>query len=123
MGAPLWGYGQAIGRLGAPPALSKGMTMKFSSYLRHDDGLVEQAAESHTRLPGGESRWNAGKDLTWQPLRPELVVEVAYDHMQGTRFRHTARFRNWRPDRDPASCTYAQLEVPATYSLDDIFES
>ena len=85
--------------------------------------LVEQAAESHTRLPGGESRWNAGKDLTWQPLRPELVVEVAYDHMQGTRFRHTARFRNWRPDRDPESCTYGQLEVPAAYSLDDIFES
>ena len=83
--------------------------------------LVEHASDSHTRLPGGESRWNAGKDLTWQPLRPELVVEVAYDHMQGTRFRHTARFRNWRPDRDPESCTYEQLEVPATYSLDDIF--
>ncbi len=83
--------------------------------------LVELAQHDGTRLPGGESRWNAGKDLSWQPLRPELVVEVAYDHMQGTRFRHTASFRNWRPDRDPASCTYEQLEVPVSYSLRDIF--
>lgn len=77
--------------------------------------------ESGVRRPGGESRWNAGKDLTWQPLRPELVVEVAYDHMQGTRFRHTARFRNWRPDRDADSCTYSQLEVPVRSSLSVIF--
>lgn len=85
--------------------------------------MPENAAAAGARLPGGESRWNAGKDLSWQPLRPELVVEVAYDHMQGTRFRHTARFRNWRPDRDPQSCTYEQLEVPVSYSLDDIFTS
>ncbi|MGH8824933.1 MAG: ATP-dependent DNA ligase, partial [Jiangellaceae bacterium] len=65
-------------------------------------------AEAHEadRLPGAVSRWNAKKDLSWEPLRPELVVEVAYDHMQGTRFRHTAQFRRWRTDRDPASCTY-----------------
>lgn len=83
--------------------------------------LAELAQQDGTRLPGGESRWNAGKDLSWQPLRPELVIEVAYDHMQGTRFRHTAGFRHWRPDRDPASCTYDQLEVPVSYSLADIF--
>jgi ATP-dependent DNA ligase len=66
------------------------------------------------------SRWNAGKDLSFVPLRPELVVEVRYDHMEGERFRHTAQFNRWRPDRDPASCTYAQLEQPITFSLGDI---
>ncbi|GJO01450.1 ATP-dependent DNA ligase [Mycobacterium marinum] len=66
------------------------------------------------------SRWNAGKDLSFVPLRPERVVEVRYDHMEGPRFRHTAQFNRWRPDRDPRSCTYAQLEQPLTFSLDDI---
>jgi ATP-dependent DNA ligase len=71
-----------------------------------------------TRIPGGEpSRWNAKKDMSWQPLRPELVVEVAYDHMEGPRFRHTAQFRRWRPDRDFRTCTYAQLERPVAYDL------
>ncbi|MGI8681689.1 MAG: ATP-dependent DNA ligase, partial [Mycobacteriales bacterium] len=71
-----------------------------------------------TRIPGGEpSRWNAKKDMSWQPLRPELVVEVAYDHMEGPRFRHTAQFRRWRPDRDPRTCTCAQLERPVAYDL------
>jgi ATP-dependent DNA ligase len=78
-------------------------------------------AAAGERLPGATSRWNAGKDLSWMPLRPELVVEVAYDHMEGTRFRHTAQFRRWRPDRDPATCTYAQLERPTTFALADIF--
>ena len=80
------------------------------------------SAEAHEagRLPGAVSRWNAGKDLSWEPLRPELVVEVAYDHMQGNRFRHTAQFRRWRPDRDPRSCTYAQLEEPVSYDLADV---
>lgn len=72
------------------------------------------------RLPGTQSRWNAGKDLSWQPLRPGLVVEVAYDHLEGSRFRHTAQFRRWRPDREPASCTYDQLEVPVRYDLADV---
>ena len=62
-------------------------------------------------MPGGQSRWSQGKDLSWEPLRPELVVEVAYDHMQGSRFRHTAQFRSWRTDKKPSDCTYAQLEV------------
>ena len=66
------------------------------------------------------SRWNAGKDLSFVPLRPERVVEVRYDHMEGQRFRHTAQFNRWRPDRDPRSCTYAQLEQPVTFSLGDI---
>jgi ATP-dependent DNA ligase len=73
------------------------------------------------RMPGAQSRWSGGKDLSWEPLRPELVVEVAYDHMQGTRFRHTAHFRRWRPDKPPRDCTYAQLEVVAPHELAAIF--
>jgi ATP-dependent DNA ligase len=82
-------------------------------------------AEAHAdgRLPGAVSRWNASKDLSWEPLRPELVVEVAYDHMQGTRFRHTAQFRRWRTDRDPTSCTYDQLEEPVNYDLSDVLQT
>jgi ATP-dependent DNA ligase len=72
------------------------------------------------RMPGAQSRWNSGKDLSWVPLRPERVLEVAYDHMQGDRFRHTARFRRWRPDRDPSSCTYAQLEEPVRFDLREV---
>jgi ATP-dependent DNA ligase len=72
------------------------------------------------RLPGAVSRWNANKDLSFIPLRPEQVVEVAYDHMEGDRFRHTAQFRRWRPDRAPSSCTYDQLERPVRYDLGEI---
>ncbi|WP_084957833.1 ATP-dependent DNA ligase [Thermoactinospora rubra] len=72
------------------------------------------------RMPGAVSRWNAKKDLSFIPLRPELVMEVAYDQMEGDRFRHTAHFRRWRPDRTPESCTYDQLERPVRYNLDDI---
>ena len=73
------------------------------------------------RLPGGQSRWSQGKDLSWEPLRPELVVEVAYDHMQGNRFRHIAQFRRWRPDKKPGDCTWAQLEVVPPHELSEIF--
>jgi ATP-dependent DNA ligase len=66
------------------------------------------------------SRWNAGKDLSFTPLRPERVVEVRYDHMEGTRFRHTAQFERWRPDRTPESCTFGQLDQPPSYELDNI---
>jgi ATP-dependent DNA ligase len=69
------------------------------------------------RRPGAQSRWSAGKDLSFTPLRVERVLEVGYDHMEGARFRHTAQFKRWRPDRDPASCTYAQLEEPVGYDL------
>ena len=72
------------------------------------------------RRYGGGSRWNAGKDLSFVPLRPERVVEVRYDHMEGARFRHTAQFNRWRPDRDPRSCTYEQLERPVLFRLGDI---
>jgi ATP-dependent DNA ligase len=78
-------------------------------------------APSDQRLPGMKSRWNRDKDLSWLPLRPELVVEVAYDHMQGSRFRHTAQFRRWRSDKRPRDCTYAQLEVVAPQELAQIF--
>jgi len=81
---------------------------------------AEASAHESGRLPGAVSRWNAKKDLSWVPLRPELVVEVAYDHMEGTRFRHTAQWRRWRPDRDPSSCTYVQLEVPVRYDLSEV---
>ena len=76
--------------------------------------------EGH-RMPGGQSRWSQGKDLSWEPLRPELVVEVAYEHMQGTRFRHMAQFRRWRTDKRPADCTFAQLEVVPPQELMAIF--
>lgn len=78
------------------------------------------ADTDNRRRPGGGSRWNAGKDLSFVPLRPERVVEVRYDHMEGERFRHTAHFNRWRPDREPRSCTYDQLERPLTFSVDDI---
>lgn len=78
---------------------------------------AEESAHAGARLPGAPSRWSGKKDLSWVALRPERVVEVAYDHMEGDRFRHTAQFRRWRPDRDPSSCTYAQLEEPVTYDL------
>jgi len=78
--------------------------------------------EMGTRTPRHSefSRWSQGKDLTFVPLRPERVVEVRYDHMEGSRFRHTAQFVRWRPDRDPRSCTYAQLEEPVGFDLGEI---
>ncbi len=82
-------------------------------------GVVAHGGE--TRVPGGESRWNRGKDLSWQPLRLELVAEVAYDHLQGTRFRHATHFKRWRPDKSPPACRYDQLEVSAPYELAAIF--
>ncbi|MCX5359419.1 ATP-dependent DNA ligase [Streptomyces sp. NBC_00124] len=81
----------------------------------------EEAAHESARLPGAPSRWSGKKDLSWVAIRPERVAEVAYDHMEnGVRFRHTARFRRWRPDREPESCTYAQLEEPVRYDLNEI---
>jgi ATP-dependent DNA ligase len=74
-----------------------------------------------TRRPGTASRWNADKDLSWQALRPELVCEVSYDHLQGNRFRHATSFRSWRPDREPRSCTYAQLDSAVPEELARVF--
>jgi len=84
------------------------------------EAWAEAEAHAAGRLPGAQSRWNPKKDLSWLPLRPELVVEVAYDHMEGTRFRHTAQFRRWRGDRDPRSCTYSQLEQPVRFDLAEV---
>ena len=87
-------------------------------------GWAEFATEGDDgvkRMPGGQSRWSQGKDLSWEPLRPELVVEVAYEHMQGDRFRHMAQFRRWRHDKKPSDCTYAQLEVVPPQELASIF--
>jgi ATP-dependent DNA ligase len=79
------------------------------------------ADASGQRLPGATSRWNRGKDLSWEPLRAERVVEVAYDHLQGDRFRHATTFKRWRPDKAPADCRYDQLEETAPYLLEQIF--
>lgn len=79
------------------------------------------AAEAGGRRPGSPSRWNAGKDLGWEPLRPELVCEVAYDHLQGDRFRHATTFRRWRPDRLPESCRYDQLDTAVPEVLAAVF--
>jgi ATP-dependent DNA ligase len=84
------------------------------------EAQVEDETPVHRR-PGAVSRWSQGKDLSWEPLRPELVVEVAYDHMQSDRFRHTAQFRRWRPDKRPSDCTFAQLEVVPPHELSLIF--
>jgi ATP-dependent DNA ligase len=84
-------------------------------------GDASTDAEAGHRMPGGQSRWSQGKDLSWEPLRPELVVEVAYEHMQGARFRHMAHFRRWRADKSPSACTYAQLEVVPPHELAAIF--
>jgi ATP-dependent DNA ligase len=85
-----------------------------------DWGKLTETEAARTPRSGETSRWNVGKDLSFVPLRPERVVEVRYEHMEGVRFRHTAQFSRWRPDRTPESCTYEQLEVPVTFDLDDI---
>jgi ATP-dependent DNA ligase len=74
-------------------------------------------------MPGAQSRWSAGKDLSWEPLRIERVCEVKYDHLQGDRFRHAATFLRWRPDKQPADCRYDQLEVTPAYELAKVFSS
>ena len=79
------------------------------------------ASGETTRMPGGQSRWSAGKDLSWEPLRIERVCEVKYDHMQGDRFRHAAVFLRWRSDRQPDDCRYDQLEVTTPYELENVF--
>jgi ATP-dependent DNA ligase len=75
------------------------------------------------RMPGAQSRWSAGKNLSWEPLRIERVAEVKYDHLQGDRFRHATTFLRWRPDKDPKDCRYDQLEVTRAYDLEKVFSS
>jgi ATP-dependent DNA ligase len=109
-------------------------TVKFRRELRELlEPLTEGAVDTHpwrdwaewqqqdvSRKPGATSRWNAGKDLSWVPLRPELVVEIKYDQLEGSRLRHTGHFLRWRPDREARSCTYDQLEVPVRYDLAEV---
>ena len=81
---------------------------------------AQAEATEHDRMPGAQSRWSAGKDLSWEPLRIERVCEVKYDHMQGDRFRHAATFLRWRADKSPSDCRYDQLEVTAAYELEKV---
>ena len=91
-----------------------------TTFDEHPWNWAHQEAGTRTPRAAEHSRWNATKDLSFTPLRPERVVEVRYDHMEGPRFRHTAQFVRWRPDRDPRSCTYEQLEEPVSFDLAEI---
>ena len=114
-----------------------GVTSSFTMAMRRDlavelEPLRRNALDDHPwrewaqwsgdqRMPGASSRWNRGKDLSWEPLRIERVCEVAYDHLQGDRFRHAANFLRWRPDKKPKDCRYDQLEVTKPYELENVF--
>jgi ATP-dependent DNA ligase len=116
--------------VGVTSSFTQEKRLDLAEFLRpyRNDALVNHPwagwggpEASEQRMPGGKSRWSGGKDLSWQPVRPELVVEVAYEHMQGTRFRHLAQFRRWRTDKPPEECTYGQLEVVPPQELMEIF--
>ncbi|MFI9363304.1 ATP-dependent DNA ligase [Kitasatospora sp. NPDC053057] len=118
---------QHVGVCAAFPMARRRELVEELAPLRMDDlsqhpwgAWAEESAHAEGRLPGAVSRWTGGKDLSWIALRPERVIEVAYDHMEGSRFRHTAQFRRWRPDRTPESCTYEQLEEPVSYDLREV---
>jgi len=104
---------------GIPPEQVVGSSIKTKYEIQDGKPVLMRLAEME--MPGGQSRWSAGKDLSWEPLRIERVCEVKYDHMQGTRFRHAAIFLRWRPDKRPAECTYEQLDVVAPYELAKVF--
>jgi ATP-dependent DNA ligase len=122
---PSAGQLASVGVIGAFPMAERRrlfteLQQLVTSFDDHPWNWAAHEAGERTRRKNETSRWNAGKDLSFVPLRPERVVEVRYDHMEGRRFRHTAQFSRWRPDRDPRSCTYEQLEQPVTFSLGDI---
>jgi len=115
----------SVGVVGAFPMeqrieLFKELQPLVTTFDQHPWNWAEQEAGQRTPRAAMASRWNADKDLSFIPLRPERVLEVRYDHMEGPRFRHTAQFVRWRPDREPRSCTYAQLEEPVSYNLEQI---
>jgi ATP-dependent DNA ligase len=115
----------SVGVIGAfPMAVRRSLFSELqplvTTFDDHPWNWAEHEAGERTPRKGMNSRWNADKDLSFTPLRPERVVEVRYDHMEGPRFRHTAQFVRWRPDRSPESCTYAQLEEPVSYDLAEI---
>ncbi|HEU4331758.1 MAG TPA: ATP-dependent DNA ligase [Lapillicoccus sp.] len=117
----------SIGVIGAfPMARRRALLTELQPYVTDFDGHPWNWAEYVTEMTpaqrrGFGSRWNAGKDLSFVPLRPELVVEAKYDYLEGGRFRHTAQFVRWRPDREPRSCTWEQFDRPVTYDLADLF--
>jgi ATP-dependent DNA ligase len=120
----------ALQHVGVCASFTQAKRRELVEYLEpyRKDALVDhpwkrEVAAGNQRMPGGQSRWSQGKDLSWEPLRPELIVEVAYEHMQGSRFRHMAQFRRWRIDKSPRDCTYAQLEVVPPQELMAIFSS
>jgi ATP-dependent DNA ligase len=134
LGSLLLGLYDGRGRLHHVGVTSSFTMAKRKALVEELAPLRERALEGHpwrewaevdtsamTRMPGGQSRWSAGKDLSWEPLRIERVCEVKYDHMQGDRFRHAAVFQRWRPDKPPADCRYDQLEVTAPYELAKVF--
>jgi len=115
----------SVGVIGAfPLARRKELFAQMQEYVTsfddHPWAWAKQEEGTRTPREAEHSRWNAQKDLSFVPLRPELVVEVRYDHMEGVRFRHTAQFARWRPDREPGSCTFAQLERPVRFDLADV---
>jgi len=118
----------SVGVIGAFPAarrkeLFTELQPLITTFDDHPWAWAKQEEGTRTPRASEFSRWNAQKDLSFIPLRPELVVEVRYEHMEGDRFRHTAQFNRWRPDRDPRSCTYEQLEEPVSYDLADILSA
>ena len=118
----------SVGVIGAFPAarrreLFAELQPLVTTFEDHPWAWAKQEEGVRTPRNSEFSRWNNGKDLSFTPLRPELVVEVRYEHMEGDRFRHTAQFNRWRPDRDPRSCTYAQLEEPVSFDLADILSA
>jgi ATP-dependent DNA ligase len=115
----------SVGVIGAFPAarrkeLFAELQPLVTTFDEHPWAWAKQVEGARTPRNSEYSRWNNGKDLTFVPLRPERVVEVRYEHMEGVRFRHTAQFNRWRPDRDPRSCTYEQLEEPVKFDLAEI---
>jgi ATP-dependent DNA ligase len=97
--------------------------LRRNAMRRHPWSEWAEATAVSTRMPGTQSRWSAGKDLSWEPLKVERTCEVKYDHMQGNRFRHAAQFLRWRPDKPPETCRYDQLEVTKPYELEQIFSA
>jgi ATP-dependent DNA ligase len=133
VGSLLLGLYDGAGRLqhvGVTSAFTMAMRRQLAAEL---EPLRERAMDEHpwrewaaaggetTRMPGGQSRWSAGKDLSWEPVRIERVCEVKYDHLQGDRFRHAAVFQRWRPDKPPRECRYDQLEITTAYELEKVF--
>ncbi len=134
MGSLLLGLFDTNGRLhhvGVTSSFTMAARTKLAAELEplRKDALAKHPwkdwaeAEGGTRMPGGQSRWSQGKDLSWEPVRIERVCEVKYDHLQGDRFRHATTFLRWRLDRRPEDCRYDQLEVTPPYELEAVFKA